>query len=251
MEPQTQPQKIVEFRDFELQEMRADNSDGKRRLVGYTAVFDQEVDIGGWFRETFRQGSFTKTLREYDQVALWNHDTGAPLARKSAGTLALREDDHGLHVEIELNNTSWANDVFESVRSGVVRGMSIGFSVLKADWSDLEDNQKLPLRTVREAQLFESSPVTFPAYPTTEIQARSIFEASGLTRKADRIATTSEPDGREVHSTDSVESHEPDAKAEPVAAESCAHSEAGNGSMMLRARLRLMEAATLQLEVEK
>jgi len=250
MEPRNS-QKMIEYRDFELQEMRADNQDGKRRLVGYTAVFDQEVDIAGYFREVFRQGSFAKTLQEYDQVALWNHDTGAPLARKSAGTLALREDEHGLHVEIELNNTSWADDVFESVNSGVVKGMSIGFSVLKADWSDLEDAEKLPLREIKEARLYESSPVTFPAYPTTEIQARAIFETSGLTRKADRTITTSEPDGREVHSADSVESHEPDAKAEPVAAESCAHSEAGNGSMMLRARLRLIEAATLQLEVEK
>jgi len=250
MEPRNS-QKMIEYRDFELQEMRADNQDGKRRLVGYTAVFDQEVDIAGYFREVFRQGSFAKTLQEYDQVALWNHDTGAPLARKSAGTLALREDEHGLHVEIELNNTSWADDVFESVNSGVVKGMSIGFSVLKADWSDLEDTEKLPLREIKEAKLYESSPVTFPAYPTTEIQARAIFETSGLTRKADRTITTSEPDGREVHSADSVESHEPDAKAEPVAAESCAHSEAGNGSMMLRARLRLLEAATLQLEVEK
>ena len=250
MEPRNS-QKMIEYRDFELQEMRADNQDGKRRLIGYTAVFDQEVDIAGYFREVFRQGSFAKTLQEYDQVALWNHDTGAPLARKSAGTLALREDEHGLHVEIELNNTSWADDVFESVNSGVVKGMSIGFSVLKADWSDLEDTEKLPLREIKEAKLYESSPVTFPAYPTTEIQARAIFETSGLTRKADRTITTSEPDGREVHSADSVESHEPDAKAEPVAAESCAHSEAGNGSMMLRARLRLLEAATLQLEVEK
>jgi len=250
MEPRNS-QKMIEYRDFELQEMRADNQDGKRRLIGYTAVFDQEVDIAGYFREVFRQGSFAKTLQEYDQVALWNHDTGAPLARKSAGTLALREDEHGLHVEIELNNTSWADDVFESVNSGVVKGMSIGFSVLKADWSDLEDEEKLPLREIKEAKLYESSPVTFPAYPTTEIQARAIFETSGLTRKADRTITTSEPDGREVHSADSVESHEPDAKAEPVAAESCAHSEAGNGSMMLRARLRLLEAATLQLEVEK
>ena len=250
MEPRNS-QKMIEYRDFELQEMRADNQNGKRRLVGYTAVFDQEVDIAGYFREVFRQGSFAKTLQEYDQVALWNHDTGAPLARKSAGTLALREDEHGLHVEIELNNTSWADDVFESVNSGVVKGMSIGFSVLKADWSDLEDTEKLPLREIKEAKLYESSPVTFPAYPTTEIQARAIFETSGLTRKADRTITTSEPDGREVHSADSVESHEPDAKAEPVAAESCAHSEAGNGSMMLRARLRLLEAATLQLEVEK
>jgi len=185
MEPRNS-HKMIEYRDFELQEMRADNQDGKRRLVGYTAVFDQEVDIAGYFREVFRQGSFAKTLQEYDQVALWNHDTGAPLARKSAGTLALREDEHGLHVEIELNNTSWADDVFESVNSGVVKGMSIGFSVLKADWSDLEDAEKLPLREIKEARLYESSPVTFPAYPTTEIQARAIFETSGLTRKADR-----------------------------------------------------------------
>lgn len=249
MEPRNNP-KMIEYRDFELQEIRADNSDGKRRLVGYTAVFDQEVDIAGWFREVFRQGSFTKTLQEYDQVALWNHESAFPLARKSAGTLALREDNHGLHVEIELNNTSWADDVFESVLSGVVKGMSIGFQVLKADWSDLEDNEKLPLREVKEAKLFESSPVTFPAYPTTEIQARAIFETSGLTRKADRAAATCEPNGREVHSAESAEPHEPDAKAEPVAAESCVHSEAGNGSMMLRARLRMLEAATLQLEVK-
>jgi phage head maturation protease len=40
--------------------------------------------------------------------------------------------------------------------------MSIAFQTIKQEWKDPENKEQLPLRTIREAMLFEVSPVTFP-----------------------------------------------------------------------------------------
>jgi hypothetical protein len=48
--------------------------------------------------------------------------------------------------------------------------MSFGFEALEETW-DWEADP--PLRTLTKAKLWEVSPVTFPAYPATDIAARS------------------------------------------------------------------------------
>ena len=200
-----------EFRRvFPAQELRADSDDEKRRLTGRAVVFDEEVTIGSgfWaFREVIRSSAFDKTLREYDQRSLWNHDTGKPLGRVSAGTLALRVDDDGLVYDNELGDQTWARDAWESVQRGDVQGMSFGFRVVRDTWTeDNEDPDFVPLREVLEAQLFEVSPVTFPAYESTSVDARAVLEDAetrGLihNRAKDQSPdeTTPEPEVPEVH----------------------------------------------------
>jgi hypothetical protein len=73
----------VEFR-------AAEGDDGTPVLEGYAAVFNRwSVDLGG-FRERIAPGAFTKTVREADVVALWNHDDGHLLGRIASGTLTLQ-----------------------------------------------------------------------------------------------------------------------------------------------------------------
>lgn len=183
------------FGDLDLQEMRAEEeAEGKRILSGYAAVFDQETEIAGLFREVIRSGAFKKTLREGDQVALWNHESGKPLARKSKKTLNLKEDEKGLRFSIKLGNTTWEKDAYEAVRSGNVNGMSFGFQVVKSKWHFIgsdEDKNQLDLREITEVKLFEVSPVTFPAYPTTDVDARALLPVREDIQQTD---TTQEPD---------------------------------------------------------
>jgi uncharacterized protein len=83
-------------------EIRAE-SDGIR-VVGYAAVFNQEANIGGWFREQIAPGAFDEAIGRDDVVFLINHD-GLPLARSRAGkgTLTLSVDDRGLRMETLLD----------------------------------------------------------------------------------------------------------------------------------------------------
>jgi HK97 family phage prohead protease len=139
-------------------------------VAGYAAVFNSETDIGGMFREKIAPGAFKPSLNA-DVRALWNHDSGQVLGRTKAGTLRLREDDHGLAVEIDLPDTQAGRDLRENMRLGNVDGMSFGFRVTKQQW---DESGETPVRTIEEVELFEVSAVTFPAYEDTEIALRSL-----------------------------------------------------------------------------
>ncbi len=184
---------------FEIRAVEeSDSADGELRVEGYAAVFDQETDIAGLFREVVRPKAFRKTLKESDQVALWNHDTSKPLGRTSNKTLELKEDEHGLSMSLDMSDTTWGHDAHTAIKRGDVQGMSFGFEVIKEGWD--EKDQLSPLRELKEIRLFEVSPVTFPAYAGTEVEARAELDASGIQSDA----TTSEP-GSEDHSAIATE----------------------------------------------
>lgn len=153
-----------EQRSVEL-ELRATGNNG-RTLTGHAAVFNQVVDIGGKFKEKFAPGAFTQSIQADDVRALWNHDSGSILGRKSAGTLRLSEDSRGLAVQIDLPDTSLGRDVALSVERRDITGMSLSFIALDEEWD-------ANLRTVKRAQVLEVSPVSFPAYPQTDLTLRS------------------------------------------------------------------------------
>jgi len=97
------------------------------------------------------------------------------LGRSKAGTLALAEDGTGLRVEITPPNTQVGRDALESIQRGDVDQMSFGFTVPPGgeDWREEEDG--MIVRALSRVKLWEVSPVTFPAYPQTEVGVRSFF----------------------------------------------------------------------------
>lgn len=154
-------------------ELRAEE-DGNIRVEGHAAVFNEEADIGGMFRERFAPGAFTNTIRSDDVVFLINHD-GLPLARTRSGTLRLKEDRRGLKVSSALDLDD--PDV-QQIRTKMARGdldkMSIAFTASRQEWDEDGD---IPLRTIMEARLFDVSIVNTPAYDGTDIALRSREEA--------------------------------------------------------------------------
>jgi HK97 family phage prohead protease len=141
------------------------------RLVGYAAVFDELSENLGGFREKIAPGAFSKSLGG-DVRALFNHDPNIIMGRTVAKTLFLSEDQRGLRVEILPPDTTWARDVIASIERGDVDQMSFGFRTKKDDW---EENPKQELiRTLIEVDIFDVSPVVFPAYPQTDIAVRSM-----------------------------------------------------------------------------
>lgn len=141
------------------------------KVSGYAAVFNQEADIGGWFREVIAPGAFKDAIGRDDVVFLINHE-GLPLARTRSGTLTIREDDKGLYMETELDPCD--PDVMcivPKMKRGDLDKMSFAFLPTIQEWDESGD---IPIRTIMEASLSDVSIVTNPAYDGTDIGLRSL-----------------------------------------------------------------------------
>lgn len=166
---------LIQHRTVTLQDLEVrsgETGDNAPPMIrGYAAVFNEWADIvPGMFREQIAPGAFRKTIGEADVRALVNHDPNYVLGRNRAGTLTMREDKHGLAVEIEPPDAQWARDLMVSMKRGDISQMSFGFRPVK--WVEDPSGRALDV-TLQEVRLFDVSVVTFPAYPQTEAWARS------------------------------------------------------------------------------
>ena len=161
--------KEIERRTFTVQDVEARQADdGTMRLRGYAAVFnDSSVPLP--FKENIAPGAFRKTLSETPDVRLLINHEGLPLARTKNGTLTLTEDDRGLFMDAVIADTTEGRDLYKLVERGDVDQMSFAFRVIRQKWS--EDRST---RTLTEVSLADGdvSVVTYPAYPTTTVEAR-------------------------------------------------------------------------------
>jgi HK97 family phage prohead protease len=167
--------KEIERRTYVVRDIEAREAEGSMRLAGYAAVFN-ESSVPLPFNEVIAPGAFRKTLTETPDVRLLiNHD-GLPLARTKNGTLSLSEDERGLYFDAELADTTEARDLWTLVQRGDVDQMSFAFRVIRQKWSEDRKN-----RTLTEVSLADGdvSVVTYPAYPTTTVEARDVRALDG------------------------------------------------------------------------
>lgn len=148
-------------------------ADGKIQFKGHAAVFNTPTDMG-WFIEEIRPGAFTRAIKEDDVRALFNHNPNYVLGRNKAGTLKLSEDATGLVNEIDAPDTQYAKDLEILVKRGDVNQESFAFVPLKEEWDFKSDPAK---RTILEAKLYDVSIVTYPAYESTDVSARTLDDA--------------------------------------------------------------------------
>lgn len=168
-------------------EMRVAGTDKEPTIEGYAAVFNQPSEIiddwFGAFREYVAPGAFTKTLKDGADVrALLNHDPNFVLGRTKAGTLTLREDAKGLWYSVTPPDTQWARDLVAVMRRGDIDQSSFAFRTVKDRWGvgKTDAGDEVDERWLLEAQLFDVSPVTYPAYPQTSSDVRSLLTGAGL-----------------------------------------------------------------------
>lgn len=148
-------------------------------VSGYFAKFNKpSQDLGG-FVEVLAKGCFADSLVNHpDVAALVDHDTAKILARTASNTLSVREDDTGLAFSIaNLPNTSYANDLKESLKREDITGCSFGFYVENPNDETWEVVGNDVVRTVLRATLIEGSIVTFPAYLDTNANLRAASKA--------------------------------------------------------------------------
>lgn len=148
---------------------RDDN--GALAIEGYFAVFNSNYEIAPGLSESIAPGAFDNTLSG-DIRALINHDTTLVLGRTKANTLQLRVDSHGLwgHIDINPNDTD-AMNLYNRVQRGDVDQCSFGFDIVSEE-TDFREDGSIHW-TIKEVELYEVSPCTFPAYEETNIAART------------------------------------------------------------------------------
>ena len=156
----------------------------KPGIEGYAAIFDKRsVNLGG-FAEIVRPGAFSRFLKNAPDVrGLYNHNPDNLLGRTSNQTMRMSEDSKGLAYDIDLADTSCARDVYNLVDRGDVSGCSFSFTIPDRQngqrWEDSKDEQGnyMLLRELRDVDVYDVGPVTFPAYPDTNVDARSIVSS--------------------------------------------------------------------------
>ncbi|PKN93009.1 MAG: HK97 family phage prohead protease [Chloroflexi bacterium HGW-Chloroflexi-6] len=171
-----------ERRYVSVSELRAAQSDDGPVIEGSGAVFGQEADLG-YFTEVIEPGFFDSVLDDPDTCGLWNHDDDIPLGRLGNKTLELEQTDQALNYRIHINvDDAEAMAKYAKVKRGDVTQSSFGFTVKSKNRGDDMDGDEWFLvgdKVIRRLKkngcrkLYDVSPVTYPAYPTTSASARS------------------------------------------------------------------------------
>ena len=116
-------------------------------------------------------GAFSRSLAANDVRALINHDTTLVTGRTKAGTLTLREDEHGLWGDILINPKDQDSlNAWARVERGDVDQASFGFDIVSEETEIRADGAVH--WTITEVVLHEVSVCTFPAYKETNVSVR-------------------------------------------------------------------------------
>lgn len=190
--------KELERRNYNF-EVRAEETEQGSIITGRPIVYNSRTDLG-YFDEIIESGALNTTDLT-DVRFLVNHDTSKiPLARSRRNngnsTMQLSIDEFGMSIRVLLDteNNSEARSLYSAVQRGDITGMSFMFGVNDEEWENLDSDH--PTRHIRSiSSVVEVSAVTFPAYESTEINARS-KEALDNARSA--LESARQPEVRSV-----------------------------------------------------
>ena len=160
-------------------EVRAGRTERGSVITGRPIVYNSPTDLG-YFTEVIETGALLGADLT-DVRFLVNHDTSKiPLARSRRNngnsTMKLSPNEFGMDIEVTLDteNNMDARALYSAVERDDISGMSFMFSVPDGgdEWEGLDTDH--PVRHIRQiGSVVEVSAVTFPAYESTEIYARS------------------------------------------------------------------------------
>jgi len=158
---------IIEKREFRMENAEYEGN----TIRGYAAVYNSDSEWMGGFYEQIATGAFDEVM-DNDTRAYFNHDENLLLGRVSSGTLRLGSDERGLYYEVDLPNTSYANDLVELMKRGDVNQSSFAFLIDRDRWEERDGKTYRIIEKV--SRLLDVSPVAQPAYPdaTSELMMR-------------------------------------------------------------------------------
>lgn len=147
-----------------------------KEIGGIAAVVNSVTDLG-MFEEVILPGAFDYALsKDYDIRCLFNHESELILGRTKADTCKVFVNADG-----NLEYT-WVPDyenpthmsVVRSIMRGDITQSSFAFTIKEQTWADSTKYGTMGKRTIKVIEdLYDVSPVTYPAYEETEADARS------------------------------------------------------------------------------
>lgn len=174
---------IIEKREFRMENAEYEGN----TIRGYAAVYNSDSEWMGGFYEQIARGAFDDVL-DNDTRAYFNHDENLLLGRVSSGTLRIGTDARGLYYEVDLPNTSYANDLVELMKRGDVNQSSFAFLIERDRWEERDGKTYRIIEKV--SRLLDVSPVSQPAYEsaTSELVTRNntpVSEGAEVEAKAE------------------------------------------------------------------
>lgn len=171
-----------------------------RKVRGYASLFDKESkDLGG-FTEVIARGAFDDVISKSDVLCLLNHnpDRGV-LARctRGVGSLVLGVDEKGLYYEFDAPRTALGDELLVALERGDIKESSFAFTVESEEWK-FDDTPTAKRTILKVRELFDVSPVYFPAYDGTEVSKRIEEER----RKAQQERQTQDEDIKDLDEID-------------------------------------------------
>lgn len=161
-------------RDYNLSFAALEDEPGV--IEGKPVVYNSLTNLG-YFDEIIETGALDEADLRDVRLCL-NHDTSYVYARsrrnspKSTMRLSVGNDGLEIWAKLDVENSPKAQDFYSAIKRGDIDKMSFMFSVDDEEWEDLKSDH--PTRHIRKiGSIVEVSAVTFPAYNTTEIFARS------------------------------------------------------------------------------
>ena len=175
-----------EYRSMELR-INQEEETPSYEVKGYASTFEPykmfEDEDGVEYFEQIAPDAFDDADLT-DVVFRIDHE-GAVYARTSAGTVELWTDEHGLGNRVDLSKTQKARDLYEDIKVGNYPKMSFAFTVAE-DHYDRATHTRI---VDKVKKVFDVSPVSFPANPTTElsVSTRDYFNGVIEAEKAERL----------------------------------------------------------------
>lgn len=165
--------KTLDF-SFELKSIREDGA-----FEGYGSVFG----VKDSYDEIVAPGAFADSLAAHKAAGtmpalLWQHRSGEPIGVYTE----MSEDNVGLKVSGQLAlKVARGAEAYELMKMKAISGLSIGF-VTREDAYD----RVTGIRTLKKVDLWEVSPVTFPANESARVQGVKSIETIESLRDAER-----------------------------------------------------------------
>lgn len=165
-----------------------DAGDGKWQIAGHGFLYNSwSEDLGG-FKEQITPGAADDVMASNPDIrGLFNHDPNLVLGRTAAGTMSVSLDAMGCRYLIDPPDTSYANDLRSLLARGDVSNSSFAFRIGAggSTWTEDPESDLLLRSIVKFSGLYDMSPVTYPAYPTTTSGLTVGFSSSALTGERD------------------------------------------------------------------
>jgi HK97 family phage prohead protease len=156
---------------------RSEGENMPKEIGGIAAVINSVTDLG-YFEEVIERGAFDNALnKEYDIRCLFNHEAELILGRTKANTcnVFVNADGNLEYTWVPDYENPTHMSVVRSIMRGDITQSSFAFTIKEQRWSESTKYGSMGKRTITIIEdLYDVSPVTYPAYADTEADARSI-----------------------------------------------------------------------------